>query len=368
MATDTSNKSTGASSMAELMSRQTAQPIALKKGDVVKGTITKLTRAEILVDINAKSEAIAVERDKRLLNRVLDIVKEGDVITVTVLNPESDMGTPLVSMRRFIEDISWKELEEQKKNGDQIEVTVQESTKGGYVVSMDNGLSGFLPFSHASFLQTQQPAPGSKIRVSVLELNKQDNKIIFSQKRTMTDDKFNKIAKTFSSGQAITVTVANVTTFGIFVLAKLQAKEADKETKTIDGLIHISEIAWEKVDDISGLYKTGDPIEAVVIGFDRDARRINLSIKRLTLDPFEETIKEFPVDKKATGTVTKVAGGNIHVALTEDLEGVIRKEKVPPTTIYAVGQAITVTVAGIDRRRHRIDLVPVLLEKPIGYR
>lgn len=351
--------------MAELMARQTAQPIALKKGDVVKGTITKLTRSEILLDINAKSEALVLERDKKLLNRMLATLHVGDEVSVTILNPESDTGSPMVSLRRYIENIAWEELEALQKKGEQFAVTVMESTKGGYVVTMESGLSGFLPFSHASYLQGQQLTSGQKVKASLIEINKQENKIIFSQKSTVSSEELASISKNYKVGQKISATVANIAPFGIFVLIQVVDTTPPK---AIDGLIHISEISWEKVDDIGSMYKTGEILEVVIIGFDTQTKRFDLSIKRLTQDPFEEIAKKFPVDTKVTSTIGKISDGNVYVALAEGVEGVIRKEKVPPNVSYQEGASITVTISDIDKRRHRIDLVPVLLEKPIGYR
>lgn len=348
--------------MAQLLAKQKTHVVPLHRGDAIKGTITKLTKSEILVDVNAKSEAVVLERDKKLLNRMLSSLKEGDEVTVTVLNPESDTGSPLVSLRRFIEENSWQELTELQKKGEQLEVTVLEVTKGGYVVGIENGLAGFLPFSHASYREGQQLTSGTTTQATILEMTREDNKIIFSQKNTFTDGEFAAVMKQFPRGQKMSSTIANVAPFGIFVLIPINEK------KTIDGLIHISEIAWEKVDDLASLYKSGDTVEAVVIGYDKEAKRIDLSVKQLTADPFEEIMKQFPVDKKVSGTVSKISGGNVYVSLAEGIEGVIRKEKVPPTVTYTEGQAINITVSDIDKRRHRIELAPVLLEKPLGYR
>ena len=102
--------------------------------------------------------------------------------------------------------------------------------------------------------------------------------------------------------------------------------------------------------------------------FDNEGRRVNLSLKRLTADPFEKLMEEYPVDKKITGTVSKVEEAGVSVALSDSIEGLIRKEKIPPTTKYTVGQEITATVAEFDKRRHKIILVPVLLDKPLMYR
>ena len=114
-------------------------------------------------------------------------------------------------------------------------------------------------------------------------------------------------------------------------------------------------------------------IEAVVVRFDEENKRVNLSIKRLTADPFEALMEAYPVDKKVSGEVTKVEESGVTILLEgtkemNEVEAFIKKEKIPPTTIYTVGQAITVTVSEFDKRKHRIIVVPVLLEKPLMYR
>jgi ribosomal protein S1 len=136
----------------------------------------------------------------------------------------------------------------------------------------------------------------------------------------------------------------------------------------IEGFIHISEVSWDKVDDLSGIFSSGQKVDAVIARFDNEGKRVNLSVKRLTADPFEKLMAEYPVDKKVNGTVAKVDDNGLTVTLDNEVEGLIRKEKIPLTTSYTVGQKITVTVSEFDKRRHKIILVPVLLEKPIGYR
>ena len=159
----------------------------------------------------------------------------------------------------------------------------------------------------------------------------------------------------------MTVTVVNGTTFGYFVTVPVDDKE-------VEGLIHISELSWDKVEEIAGMYKPGEKLEAVVLGFDKDSRRIDLSIKRLTADPFEQIKEKYPVDTKVQGTVAKLEDGNVHLELEGGVAGIIKKEKVPPTTTYEVGSSVNATVSSHDARRRRIELVPVLLEKPLMYR
>lgn len=358
MASTSSNQ---ASSMAELMARQSSKPIvAIKKGDTIKGKLSFVGKREMLVDIQAKGQAIVLERDPHMLHNIKAFLHEGQEVEVTVLSPESDLGQPVVSLRRFVHDLVWKRLEELKKSQEKVDVTINEVTKGGFVVSTKDGLNGFLPNSHTNTTQGSLSV-GKTISVSIADLNREDNKIIFSQKTTMSLEDFNDLIKEFKSGTKVKGEISSATNFGYFVLLH-------KGNKTIDGLIHISEVAWERSDDALSLYKAGDEVDAVVIGSDRDARRIDLSLKRLTADPFEKMKEQYPLEKQVSGTVTKTEDGNIFLVLDGGVEGLIKKEKVPPTTTYSVDQTVTATVTSHDQRRRRIELTPVLKEKPLMYR
>lgn len=349
--------------MADLMAKQSTKPvIALKKGDYIKGILTRLGKRDMLVDIQAKGEAIVLEHDPKMLRSIRSLLKEGQVVEVTVISPESESGQPVVSLRRFIYDIIWKELESLKKSQEKVEVIISEVTKGGFVVSTLTGQSGFLPNSHTNTSQGSLSV-GKSIQVTVADLNREDNKIIFSQKTTMTPEDFALITKEFSKGTKVKGEISSVTSFGYFVMLHPQSMD-----KTIDGLIHVSEVAWERSDESLSLYKAGEEVEVIVIGTDRDSRRIDLSLKRLTVDPFEKLKEDYPVDKQISAKVSRTEDGNIYLDLSEGIEGLIKKEKVPPMTTYEVGKIVTATVTSHDLRRRRIELTPVLKEKPLMYR
>jgi small subunit ribosomal protein S1 len=346
------------SAMAALLAAHENKFVTLKKGESVKGKITKLTNNEITVDTGSKTEAIVLEKERRIMNIIISMFKVGDTVEVNVLNPESESGQPVVSLRRYLGNISWKKLEELEKSKDPITVVVAEATKAGYLATTDFGVSGFLPQSHT---QQADLAAGSEVKVTVLELNRKDNKVIFSQKTSISEEDFGKASKALKIGEKVKATITNVSSFGLFV------NFAVKET-SLDGFIHISEVSWEKVEDLASIYTVGQEIEAVVNRFDEDNRRVNLSVKRLTTDPFEALMEKYPVEKKITGTVAKVDDSGVTVIISEEVEAFIKKEKIPPTTTYTVGQEITVTVAEFDKRRHKIIVVPVLKEKPLMYR
>ena len=357
----------GSSTMAKLLASYKSPFVGLIRGESTEGTVTKLTREEILVDVKAKSEALVIEKDKRMHRLLMDTLHVGDKVMAHVINPESEAGIPLVSLRKFVEEKSWSTLDDAQKNHKNINVIVTDVTKGGYVVVSEGGLSGFLPHSHTTF-QQQQLAVGKQLSVSILELNKLDNKIIFSQKTAVSPKDFAELARLFPIGHKISAVIANIAVFGIFVTLPLPKEKQVGDLESLDGLIHISEISWDRTLDINEKYAVGDTVDAVVIKHDIEGRRTDLSMKRLSADPFEEIAKQFSVDKRVSGVVTQLVSGAVHIDIGDGVEGIIRKEKVPVNSTYAVGQNVSATVGEVDTRRHRIYLSPVLLEKPMGYR
>lgn len=356
--------------MAELMAKMgsTSSFVTPKKGEQLKGIITKLTPQEITIDINAKSEAKVLEKDPKILKVLLNTLSVGQEVTVGVLNPESDSGNPVVSLRRFIEDILWKELEASQKENKKIQGVLRDVTRGGFLVDTQMGFNGFLPNSQVTFQipgneSQSQELIGKRLEVYILEHQRASKKIIFTQKGVMDVKAFEEAVSDLKVGQKVQGLVTNSTSFGVFV--SLHQKP------TIDALIHISEVAWEEAGDLQTQFTPGMEIEAVIIGFDKNSKRIELSIKRLTADPFAEVVKQFALDQKISGTVKEVTGLGVMVDIEageETLDGMIRKEKIPVGTVYEKGQEITATVSQIDTKRRKIYLVPVMLRKSIGYR
>lgn len=355
------NKSSTA--MGKLLAAHKNSFITLQKGQLIKGKIIKLSSSEVLVDIGAKSSALVLEREKPILNSILATFKIGESVEVSVLTPESETGQPVVSLRRFMANIAWKKLDSVLEKHEFVDVKVQEITKSGFVVSGPFGVSGFLPQSHISQSGTKSVSVGETISAMVYELNRKDNKVIFSQKPIISDDDYKKMISQFKLDQKLSVNVNNVAPFGLFVNLPLTEGQG-----SIEGFIHISEIAWDKTEDLASKFTPGQTIDAVITKFDKEERKVQLSIKRLTKDPFEEIMTEYPVDKKVSGKILKIEEGGIAVDLGDGIEGYLRKEKIPPTVEYKEGQELTVTISEYDKRHKKIFVLPVLLKKSIGYR
>jgi small subunit ribosomal protein S1 len=261
-----------------------------------------------------------------------------------------------------MEGSQWEKLEDLKGKNEILEVTIDEITKGGFIASSKDGVLGFLPNSHVSFSLEPHNLVGNKLKVIILELDRPTRRVIFSQKQTTDVKDFENEVKNLVVGQKLKANIINVAPFGIFASVAL-----DKE-KVVEGFLHISEVSWENVSDLSSKFSPGDEVETSFLGVDKDARRINLSIKRLSGDPFESLAKDYPVDKKVSGTVSKVIPAGLLVELGGGINGIIKKDKIPPTVSFKEGDSVEATVLGIDQRSRRIALAPVLKEKPIGYR
>ncbi len=357
--------------MAELMRSQKTSLVILHKGDMIEGTITKLTSSEILVDINAKTEAVVLEKDKKILNTILSSLKVGDKVTVQVLNPESDFGYPVISLRRFLDNLLWDRILKYQKEREVLNASVNETVRGGFLVSTSDGISGFLPYSQVSFAQSLEKSvktadlspnlAGRSIKVIILEVDRTTHKIIFSQTQALSSREFEAEVKNLKTGQKIQTLVKNITPFGLFVSVSIK-------NHTIDGFIHVSEVSWDKISDISSIYRIGDSVDAKILDFDKDTRRVNLSIKKLQLDPFKEKIKDLSIDKKIKAKVVEITSSGVLLSLGDNLEGIIRKEKIPPTVFYKTDDMIDAMVSEIDEKKRRIILVPILKEKPLTYR
>lgn len=353
--------------MADLMAKHTSTFISLKRGETITGKISKLTSGETLLDINGKTEALVLEKERKLVKAMLSMLTVGEDVQATVLSPESDNGMPIVSVRKFLDQKIWNKLFDIQKKQEKLKIHVQMATKGGYLVETEYGLDGFLPNSHVSFDKHAEDYAGKTLEVMIAELNQETRKLIVSQKPVLSQANFDDIAKTLKIGTKVEVIVSHITQFGVFV--SIPVKTSSGEETFVDGLIHISEVSWEKVLDLFSMFTVGESVQVVVTGIDTTGKRIDLSIKRLTTDPFEELLKKYQLDQKVTGTVMKISEQGVVVSLSDDeLEGFIRKEKIPPTTKYEEGQKITTIVTDVDSKKHRVYLTPVLLDKPLMYR
>lgn len=350
-------KTTGAKSMAELLQKHGDFLKPLQKGDKVKGKVIKLTPQEILLDIGYKSHALVIEYDKQKLDNLLSILNLGDEVTASVISPEAEEGFPVVSLRRMLDEKVYGKMEDLFKGQKTFKITVQDATRGGYFVSTDDGIKGFLPNSQVN---SEGINPNDRIDVQMIEFDKEKKRVIFSQKATRYQTDVNTLRKIIKPGDKIKTTVTTVTPYGIYV-------EFEKEKNLIEGFIHISEVSSERVEGLMDKFKTGESIETNVVEIDSNNNRVNLSIKALAAGEFESVKSKYPAEKSVKGKVIKSSNRGVEIDLG-DVKGFIQSTKIPSGTTFEDGAEIEAEVVGYDDRGKKILLSPVLKTKFIGYR
>jgi small subunit ribosomal protein S1 len=356
--------------MEELLNQQQTEIKSLKHGDVVEGAVVRIDKDEILVDIGAKSEGVISNRE--LYGRNAETQPElhiGDTVLVYVLQPESPEGHAVLSLRRAGLERKWRAMQEQLEAGAIIEAPVIDHNKGGLIV--DCGIRGFVPISQIvdfprrpqneqprdaaqEIAEKLQPYVGRKLRLKILEVNRKANRLILSEKVALYEERREKRDELFSSlqvGQKVTGTVRSIAPFGIFV-----------DLGGIDGLVHKSELSWNKVNNPEAGYRVGEDVEAEVIDINHERGRISLSIRRLQPDPWHSTVADLKVGDVIDGTVTKIVNFGAFVRVRDGLEGLIHISELShqrvahPGDVVHEGQTLKLKVISLEQERHRLGL------------
>ena len=349
-----------ASSMAELMASHGSQVRGLQKGDEVEGTVKKLTPQEILLDIGSKGDALVLEFDKQNLENLLSYLKLGDKVKAVVLSPEAEEGFPVVSLRRTLETLIFDKFKNLAEKKETFPIKITDVTRGGYFVVTDEGIKGFLPYSQ--ILSDQEKLLGSTINARIIEFDKEKKRVIFSEKALFYVTEPREIASLVKSRDAVEVKITTITPYGAYCVI-----EPKKDMK-IEGFIHISELSHDRVEDVGSVVKKGDTLQAEVLDIDYDSRRVNLSIKRLAKDSFDDIQKKYKVEEKIKGTVTEVRTRGITLKINGEVSGFISASKIPSSKTYKVGDIVECEIVEFDARKRHIVVSPVLTAIPLGYR
>lgn len=336
------------------------------RGQQVEGTIISASNREVLIDIGGKSEGILAAKEQLSSRDLIATMTPGDKIEATVLVSENEQGQVVLSLRKLGGEKRWEELVSKIGSTEEIDAVVVDSNRGGLILDF-NGLRGFLPTSQMSS-QERRPAKlmNKSLKVKVLEADRGSNRLIFSQKSAGVSgedlDKKKEVLAKITVGDKFAGEVTAVMPFGVFVRV-----EPD-EASSIEGLVHISEMSWEKVEDPNNEQKVGNKVEVVATAVLPEEGKLTLSIKRLKDNPWEEVANRFPKDSKVSGKVTRLTGFGAFVQIDKDVEGLMHISKIPPELNIEAGQEIECTVESIDVVSRRISLSPILTEKPLMYR
>ncbi len=326
-------------------------------GETVEGTVLSVKKHEILIDLGAMGVGL-VSRREAFYARNLEV---GAKVTASVVDSEMEDGYILLSLRKAVKDKGWDEIQAKFDASEIIEVTPCDANRGGLLVEYE-GIRGFLPVSQLSaehyprvgssdkeeILQRLNNLVGKNIKVRIFDANKRDNKLIFSEKEAVKDGLAARFAE-LKVGDSIKGRVTGVVDFGVFV-----------NIDGIEGLVHISEISWERVNNPADYVKVGDEVEAKIIAIDKE--RLSLSIKQLTEDPWLSEIEKLKKGSKVEGTVTRITPFGAFVQISSAIEALVHVSElgesndVDPEKIFTLNERKTFKILDIDKEGRKISL------------
>lgn len=329
----------------------------LEAGDVLEGVVSSVKKHEVWVDLGARGVGVVLRREIGHGQQL----EPGQTVTVSVLDPELDEGYALLSTKRAAKDRSWDELKRLFDAQEIIEVTPYDANRGGLLVELE-GIRGFLPVSQLAaghyprvsgadkdeILQKLNALVGKPIRVRILDVSRKDNKLIFSEKEAVKDD-IQALFEKLKVGDVVEGVVTGVIDYGAFV-----------NVQGIEGLIHISEISWERVEDPRDYVKVGDTVKAKIIAIDKD--RLSLSLKQMTEDPWLKEVKAFKKGDIVEGKITRITPFGAFVQLSPSVEALVHvsemsdDETVDPQQIFKLNEKKQFKVLDIDTEARKIAL------------
>ncbi|MDD5147770.1 MAG: S1 RNA-binding domain-containing protein [Candidatus Daviesbacteria bacterium] len=343
--------------MEELLASQVQKLKVLHRGQEIEGTVLAITGKEITLDLDSKSEGVIGSRD--IPDSVKLDLKIGDKLKVYVYMPENENGQVVLSSSPQSKiatssfrghGINWSKFIQAQNQKSKLQGKVTEINKGGLIVEV-MGVRGFLPNSQVGFELLSKSGAGmdnligQDLTITVIEVNQDNNKLIFSQRGQVSEEALKKL-RNFSLKQKVKGKIVAVLPFGLVV-----------DVSGVEGLVFISDVSWEKVDDLTKQFSAGQELEILVLGLDEELGRLNLSIKHLTEDPFAKLAEDYPIDEIVKGEVTAVSEAGITVKL-DNIEGFLPVSKMEADNKYEVGVSMNFLVDSVDAGRRRINLAP----------
>lgn len=325
-------------------------------GEVVHGTVLSVKKHEILIDLGPLGVGLVPRREVGFSKNY----EEGDEVTASVVYTELDNGYSLLSLRKAAKDRGWDDVIEKLEAGDIITITPYDANRGGLLVEYE-GVRGFLPVSQLSaehyprvgssdkdeILQRLNALVNKELHVRILDADRKANKLIFSEKEAVKEGLAERFSK-LTIGDTVTGVVTGVVDFGVFV-----------NVEGIEGLIHISEISWERVNNPSDYVKVGQTVEAKIIAIDKE--RLSLSIKQLTKDPWLDEVEQFKPGDSVEGTVTRITPFGAFVQLSPSVEALVHVSELggdgtDPEKVFTLNERKDFTILEIDKDNRKISL------------
>lgn len=335
------------------------------QGEIRQGVVASVTPGQILVSVGTKSEGVISGKEYELIpSDELANLKIGQEIPVFVINPEDSNGNLVLSYMRAREEEGWQIVENMVAKKESFHSSIIGFNKGGLIVPV-GGLRGFVPSSQISFSrrstmtgdtpeQRWSKMIGQEIDVVVIEVDRERRRLILSERQASSESRDSvkdRVIEELKEGQVYTGRVTSLADFGVFV-----------NVNGADGLVHLSEISWDRIQHPSEVLKVGQEVKVKVITIDREKRRIGLSIRQLQSDPWDQKVTIFQEGQLVEGTITRLTKFGAFARLTDDIEGLIHISEISekriehPREVLKEGDTYTLRVLKIDTTNHRIGL------------
>lgn len=329
-------------------------------GQLIEGRVAAIQKGAIIVDLGGVLTGIIAGREmKDALSTASDLAV-GSQVVACVIESENEEGLVVLSLRRASQEQTWKRFLDAHEKDLTIDVVAKEANKGGLLLDVD-GIKGFIPVSQlaplhyprvngadaAKILARLEQLVGEPLKVKIISIDKENGKLILSEKSAYAEERHATLGN-LAVGSVVEGEISGIVNFGIFVAFN-----------GLEGLVHVSEIAWGHVNNPKDFGKRGDKVTVKIIGIDGD--KISLSMKQLTKDPWEEIEKTYKIGSSLDVKIARLAQFGAFVQLTDDINGLIHNSEIPgnpedPADVLKVGQEVSARVIEINRKEKRIGL------------
>jgi len=349
--------------MAELLAMAKSKVNIFTKGQRVDAVVLTKSPTLVTFDIGGKSEGLVKEKAYTDAKEFIETLKVGDKVLATVLVPETRDGTIILALKDAIRDISWVELTKAKDNNEEVPVLGKGVNVSGFVVDV-MGIEGFIPTSQMGkiALSEAQNLVGKYFKAKVMEVDRMNKKVVLSEKEVSEagDIKLAKEAlKKIKEGEIYDGVVTTVAPFGAFV--KISVGKT-----SLEGLVHVSEISYKKVNLPSDVLAVNDKVSVKVLA--SHVGKLALSMKQALKDPWLEVEKKYKADDKITGKIVRISDFGVFVEIEPGVEGLIHITKIPPTHKLVMGSEVKCVIEDVNVKDKRIALNLVLTTIPLGYK
>lgn len=362
-----STKSGEPRTMEDLLSAYGGTFSGMSVGTKVKGVVTEKSKGRLVLDIGSKNEGLVAERAYKETEDYIKTLSVGDEIEGTVLVSETSDGYTIISLRHSAANAIWDSIEKVKNDLTPVDVEVKGVVPSGLTVFY-SGLTGFIPTTQLGkeAFKNSQSLIGKKIKAVIIDFDREVKKIIFSEKEVSEKEELEDIRnamKDLVEGDVFDGEVTTIYDFGCFV--KIDIVKGNKKVP-LEGLVHVSELEWKKVERPDDVVKVGDKVKVKLIG--RRNSKLAFSIRQTKDDPWSKVLDKYEKEKEYKGEVVKVSDFGVFVSLEPGVEGLVHITKIPPDKKLHAGEEVNVYVEDIDEQEKRLSLGLVLTEKPVGYK